>query len=145
MKYPLMLVTVLMLVSGIVNAKNKQVHGEVKLTNVGQEPNTVWILDDKFIPTYPKYLAISSTEGCAVLAFEVSSEGETQNINVLESATNKNISKYAKKMLKKFKWKSSIEHMQSIEQRTLRIDFCLAETYKQVSEKCNKRIELPCI
>ena len=144
MKNRMILAIGLLLLSSLCVAKNKQVHIEVNVTDIKLSSSAVWSLDKGSVPNYPKDLAISGVEGCAILSFELSPEGKAKDIDVINSVPKKRLGKYAKKLVRKLKWNPLVENVNEAEQRTVRIDFCLAETQEQVAKECIKRVELSC-
>ena len=55
-------------------------------------------------PKYPIELARSGIKGCAVLSFNISESGKTENVEIIDSVPKKHIGKYSRKMLKKWRW-----------------------------------------
>ena len=145
MKNLLALITfVLISVSTSSGAKN--IYADVQVTDVTPKSEYIWERANQNTPKYPVELARSGIRGCAVLSFNVSDSGETENIEILKSVPKKQLGKASRKMLKKWKWipASTVGETQS-EKRTLRLDFCMGgESTEQAQNACKQQTKLAC-
>ncbi|WP_076416238.1 energy transducer TonB [Shewanella sp. UCD-KL12] len=131
--------------SGIVQAKNK-VFANILVTDMTAHTDPLWHNADQSMPIYPIELARSQIKGCAVLAFNVSKSGDTENIEVISSVPNRHLGKFSKKIVKRWDWtKTSDSSPASAEKHTVRLDFCLSTESDEHSKAfCQQQRQLNC-
>jgi len=130
-------------------AANKRIYGDVHVKNIEPIENFIWERANKNTPKYPIELARSGIRGCSVLTFDISQSGKTKNVDIISSQPNKHVGKYARKMLKKWKWvpasSSSSEKFATSEKRTLRLDFCMGQSSLEESQQaCAQQAKMTC-
>ncbi|WNC68803.1 energy transducer TonB [Thalassotalea nanhaiensis] len=126
-------------------AKNKHFYADVQVTDISPTSDFIWKRANQNTPKYPIELARSGIRGCAVLSFDISESGETENVEIISSVPKKHLGKYSRKMLKKWKWVpvSAVEF--TSEKRTLRLDFCMGEeSTEQSQQACKQQTQLAC-
>ncbi|MCJ8294632.1 MAG: energy transducer TonB [Colwellia sp.] len=124
----------------------KKVYADVQVTDINPTSNFIWERANKKTPKYPIELARSGVRGCAVLSFNISDSGNTENIEIINSVPKKHIGKYSRKMLKKWKWipTSTLVNL-APEKITLRLDFCMGGESTELSQKtCKQQKKLAC-
>jgi TonB family protein len=124
----------------------KNIYGDVQVTDIEPANNFIWERANKKTPKYPIELARSGIRGCAVLSFNISDSGKTENVEIINSIPKKHLGKYSRKMLKKWKWipASSVAET-APEKRTLRLDFCMGgESTEQSQIACKQQTQLAC-
>mgnify|MGYP000374418433 CR=1 FL=1 len=127
-------------------AKNKTFYADVQVTDIAPTSDFIWERENQNTPKYPIELARSGIRGCAVLSFNISDSGKTENVEIINSLPKKHLGKYSRKMLKKWKWvpASTVSETTS-EKRTLRLDFCMGgESTDQAQKACKKQTKLAC-
>ncbi len=136
----------LAIVSASALAKNKTFYADVQVTDIAPTSDFIWERANQNTPKYPIDLARSGTKGCAVLSFNISDSGKTENVEVIRSLPKKHLGKYSRKMLKKWKWvPASTVAETTPEKRTLRLDFCLGgESTEQAQKACKQQAKLAC-
>ena len=137
---------VLVVVSASALAKNKTFYADVQVTDVTPTSDFIWKRANQNTPRYPIELARTGIKGCAVLSFNISESGKTENVEVINSVPKKHLGKYSRKMLKKWKWvpASTVAETAS-EKRTLRLDFCMGgESTEQSQMACKQQTQLAC-
>ena len=155
MKNSFLLAIVILTASSLCIAKNRQVHLEVKTTNLEPTTNAAWSLSEEEASLYHKELAISKIEGCAILSFEISTEGKVKEIEVVKTKlydnsknkknrNSKKLRKYSKKAIRKLKWSIANKNPDNSEKRVMRLDYCMDKTWELVSMECAKRVESTC-
>jgi len=132
--------------SAAVLANTKTFYADVQVTDMDPTSNFIWERENKNTPKYPVELARSGIRGCAVLSFNISDSGKTENVEVINSFPKKHIGKYSRKMLKKWKWVPSATVAETTsEKRTLRLDFCMGgESTQQAEMVCKQQAKLAC-
>ncbi len=127
-------------------AKNKTFYADVQVTDVAPTSGFIWERANQNTPKYPIELARSGIMGCAVLSFDISDSGKTENVEVINSLPKKHLGKYSRKMLKKWKWvPASTIAETTTEKRTLRLDFCMGgESTEQAQRACKQQTKLAC-
>ena len=137
---------VLVTLSTSILAKNKHFYADVQVTDIKPTSDFIWKRANQNTPKYPIELARSGIKGCAVLSFDISELGETENVEVINSVPKKNLGKYSGKMLKKWKWVPvSTTAKPASEKRTLRLDFCVGEeSTEQSQQACKQQAQLAC-
>ncbi len=127
-------------------AKNKTFYADVQVTDIAPTSDFIWERANQNTPKYPIELARSGIRGCAVLSFNISDSGKTENVEIINSLPKKHLGKYSRKMLKKWKWvpASTVAETTS-EKRTLRLDFCMGgESTEQAQKACKQQTKLAC-
>ncbi len=124
----------------------KNIYGDVQVTDIEPENNFIWKRANKNTPKYPIELARSGIRGCAILSFNISDSGKTENVEIINSLPSKHLGKYSRKMLKKWKWVPVLAGTEiSPEKRTLRLDFCIGgESTEQSQKACKQQTQLAC-
>jgi TonB family protein len=138
--------TALTLISISTSSLAKNIYADVQVTNIDPKNNFIWERANKKTPKYPIELARSGVKGCTVLSFNITKSGKTENVEVITSIPQKNLGKYSRKLLKKWKWipMSNTVDIGS-EKRTLRLDFCMGGESTELSQKnCKKQTQLAC-
>ena len=137
---------VLVVISASPLAKNKTFYADVQVTDVTPTSGFIWERANPNTPKYPIELARSGIKGCAVLSFNISESGKTENVEVINSVPKKHLGKYSRKMLKKWKWVPVSTVAESVpEKRTLRLDFCMGgESKEQSQDACKQQTQLAC-
>jgi TonB family protein len=127
-------------------AKNKTFYADVQVTDVAPTSDFIWKRANQNTPKYPIELARSGIKGCAVLSFNISESGKTENVEIIDSVPKKHIGKYSRKMLKKWRWVPATTVAESVpEKRTLRLDFCIGgESTEQSQIACKQQTKLTC-
>lgn len=144
MKVSLLIAVFLAFASTGAVAKNKTTYADIQVTNVDPTSGFIWQRENQNTPKYPVELARSGLRGCAVLAFDITDSGKTENVEVINTLPNKHIGKYSRKMLKKWKWVPAATKMAS-EKRVLRLDFCMGgESVEQAEQACKQQTKLAC-
>lgn len=145
MKRRLVLVT-LLLATVTTNSMAKKIYGDVQVTDIGLSDNFIWKRANKNAPIYPIELASSGMRGCAVLSFNISEAGKTDSVEIINSVPKKQIGKYSRKMLRKWKWVPASSAMEpAAEKRILRLDFCLGgDSTEQSQIACKQQTQLAC-
>jgi outer membrane biosynthesis protein TonB len=94
----------------------------------------------------PIELARSGTRGCTLLSFDICESGKTKNVEVLKPFPKKNIGKYTRNMLKKWKWVPvSTEGVPISEKRIIRLDYCLGDQSAEESQAfCKQQAQVVC-
>ena len=124
----------------------KNIYGDVQVTDIAPANNFIWERANQNTPKYPIELARSGIGGCAVLSFNISASGKTENVEIINSLPTKHLGKYSRKMLKTWKWVPVVTSTDiSREKRTLRLDFCMAgESTEQSQKACIQQTKLTC-
>jgi TonB family protein len=137
---------ILAVASASVIAKNKTFYADVQVTDVSPTSDFIWERENQNSPKYPIELARSGFKGCAVLSFNISESGKTENVEIINSVPKKQLGKYSRKMLKKWKWVPAKTVAESVpEKRTLRLDFCIGgESTDQSQKACKQQTQLAC-
>jgi protein TonB len=127
-------------------AKNKRFYADVQVSNIDPTSGYVWKRENQNTPRYPIELARSGIKGCAILSFDISESGKTENVEIINSVPKKHLGKYSRKMLRKWKWVSASTMTESVpEKRTLRLDFCMGgESTEQSQQACKQQTQLTC-
>ncbi len=142
----LITISSLVLLSVSTSSIAKNIYGDVQVTDIEPVNNFNWERANKNTPKYPIELARSGIRGCAVLSFNISDSGKTENVKIITSIPKKHLGKYSRKMLKKWKWipASSVAEI-APEKRTLRLDFCMGgESTEQSQIACKQQTQLAC-
>lgn len=139
-------ITALALMSISTSSLAKTIYADVQVTDIIPTSHTIWQRENQNTPKYPVKLARSGIRGCAILAFNISATGKTENIEVINSLPKKSIGKSARKMLKKWQWVLvSSQQKTRQEKRTIRLDFCLGgESIEQSQQYCIQQAKLAC-
>jgi len=139
------LISVLLVVTSL-GALAKTFYADVQVTDVAQTSDFIWQRANQNTPKYPIELARSGIKGCAVLSFNISESGRTENVVIIDSVPKKHLGKYSRKMLKKWKWVPSATVAETTsEKRTLRLDFCMGgESTQQAEMVCKQQAKLAC-
>ena len=137
---------VIVLTSTATLAKNKTFYADVQVTELNPTSEFIWQRANQNTPRYPIELARSGIKGCAVLSFNISESGRTENVEVIKSLPKNQIGKYSSKMLKKWKWIPTSADVEPIsEKRVLRLDFCMGgESTEQSQKACKQQAKLAC-
>jgi TonB family protein len=132
--------------SGCAFAKTVTIFADVQVTDITEKRDLVWERKNQQTPTYPAELASSGIQGCAVLSFDISESGYTENVEIINSVPNKHIGKYTRKMLKKWRWVPVDPQVTAVaEKRTLRFDLCLGgDAITEAAQACKRQTELAC-
>lgn len=146
MKYLLLVVLAMITISTTSFAKSKNVYADVLVTNISPADDALWKRKETAPPLYPIALARSGLQGCTVLSFDISESGKAKNIEAIQSIPHKNLGKYSRKMLKKWKWiPVTTAGEAKTEKRTLRLDFCLGDqSPEQTLQRCQQQTQLAC-
>ena len=146
MKISILIPVVLAVVSASTIAKNRTIHADIQVTNVEPTSDFVWERANPNTPKYPIELARSGIRGCAVLSFNISDSGKTENVEVINSLPKMYVGKYSRKMLKKWKWVPAENVAETApEKRILRLDFCMGgESTEQAEKACKQQTKLAC-
>jgi protein TonB len=136
----------LVVTSAAALAKNNTFYADVQVTDVAPTSDFIWKRANQNTPKYPIELARSGIKGCAVLSFNISESGKTENVEIIDSVPKKHIGKYSRKMLKKWTWVPATTVAESVpEKRTLRLDFCMGgESTEQSQIACKQQTKLTC-
>lgn len=124
----------------------KKVYGDVQVTHIAPTENIKWQRENQHTPLYPIELARKGMRGCAVMSFDISSTGKVENIEVISSVPKKDVGKYSKQALKKWKW-IPVEGIAqpSTEKRTMRLDYCISNgSAEQVEQACREQVKVNC-
>ena len=137
---------VLVVISVSSLAKNNTLYADVQVTDVNPTSGFIWERANQNTPKYPIELARSGIKGCAVLSFDISESGKTENVEIINSVPKKHLGKYSRKMLKKWKWAPASTVVETaLEKRTLRLDFCMGgESTEQSQQACKQQTQLAC-
>ncbi|MDG1122533.1 MAG: TonB family protein [Glaciecola sp.] len=121
-------------------------YADVQVTNLTPSNDFVWERSNKNTPKYPLALARSGLSGCAILSFNISASGETENIQIINSIPKKSLGKQSRKMLKNWEWTHTSNTATSApEKRTLRFDYCMGGESIELAEKsCKQQAKLAC-
>lgn len=131
-------------VSFLANSTN--IYADIQVTDIAPTKDFIWQRKNPQTPLYPIDFASSGTQGCAVLSFDISPAGKTENVEILHSVPNRRVGIYSRKMLKKWQWVPVAPAVQPAEEkRTLRLDFCMGgESTEQAEQACKQRVQLAC-
>lgn len=131
-------------VSFLANSTN--IYADIQVTDIAPAKDFIWQRKNPQTPLYPIDFASSGTQGCAVLSFDISPAGKTENVEILHSVPNRRVGIYSRKMLKKWQWVPAAPAVQPAEEkRTLRLDFCMGgESVSQAEQACKQRVQLAC-
>lgn len=144
MKISLLIPVLLAFASTGAVAKNKTTYADIQVTNVDPTSDFIWQRANQNTPKYPVELARSGIRGCAVLVFDITDSGKTENVEVISTLPNKHIGKYSRKMLKKWEWVPAAT-VTAPEKRILRLDFCMGgESIEQAEQACKQQAKLAC-
>ncbi len=145
------LILVLSPVSFLANSTN--IYADIQVTDIAPTKDFIWQRKNPQTPLYPIDFASSGTQGCAVLSFDISPAGKTENVEILHSVPNRRVGIYSRKMLKKWQWVpvapagslAAPAVQPAEEKRTLRLDFCMGgESVAQAEQACKQRVQLAC-
>lgn len=121
-------------------------YADVKLTHI--KPNkseAQWIREKQVTPMYPVELAMKGVTGCGVFRVTVNESGNNDNIELVSSIPKKGIYKPAKKVIKKWKWKNASGQPNTIEQKLIRLDFCMGgKTQADSKARCEEQAKMQC-
>lgn len=139
-------IVALLLVPHISEARTNNVYGEVVVTDIEATSPVNWQRDDNKPPIYPIELARGQVQGCSIVSFDISTDGDTENVEVISSVPNKYLGKYTKRIVKKWNWQATNSGISpSLEKRTVRIDYCLGHESAQItSAQCKAQSKLNC-
>lgn len=142
----LLALTAFALISVSISSVAENIYADVQVTDVNSTSDFIWERENQNSPKYPIELARSGIKGCAVLSFNISKSGITQNVEIINSIPKKHLGKYSRKMLKKWKWVPSSTASESApEKRTLRLDFCIGgESTEQSQIACKQQTQVAC-
>jgi len=144
MQFFAVLPIVLVLTSSAVFAQSNHIYADVQVTDIAPNSDFIWQRKNQHTPKYPVELARSGTRGCAVLSFDISASGRTENIEIINSVPNKLVGRYSRQMLQKWQWVSTAAAAMP-EKRTLRLDFCIGgESLAQSVQACKQQAQLAC-
>jgi protein TonB len=142
----LLALTAFVLMSVSISSVAKNIYADVQVTDVKPTSDFSWKRANQNTPKYPIELARSGIKGCAVLSFNISKSGKTENVEIINSVPKKHVGKYSRKMLRKWKWvpAKTVSETTS-EKRTLRLDFCMGgESTEQAEKVCKQQTKLAC-
>lgn len=144
MKFFAVMPIVLVLTSSNVLAQSKHIYADVQVTEITPKNDFIWQRKNQHTPKYPVELARSGTRGCAVLSFDISASGRTENIEIINSVPNQFVGRSSRQMLQKWQWVSTAAAAMP-EKRTLRLDFCIGgESLAQAVQICKQQAQLAC-
>lgn len=142
-----LVVSITLILSANCQAKaNSNIFGNVFVTDMTAQKNPLWHSDNKAQPIYPFEMVRSNIRGCAVLVFNVSESGVTENVEIISSVPSRYLGKFSKKIVKKWNWtKASDDRPASDEKHTVRLDFCLSTESDEHSKAfCQQQQQLNC-
>lgn len=134
-------------------ANSTNIYADIQVTDIAPAKDFIWQRKNPQTPLYPIDFASSGTQGCAVLSFDISPAGKTENVEILHSVPNRRVGIYSRKMLKKWQWVpvapagslAAPAVQPAEEKRTLRLDFCMGgESTEQAEQACKQRVQLAC-
>ncbi len=146
MKISILIPVVFAVTTATTVAKSKTFYADIQVTDIEPTRDFIWERANQNTPKYPIELARSGIRGCAVLSFNISDSGKTENVEVINSLPKKYLGKYSRKMLKKWKWVPAETVAETApEKRTLRLDFCMGgESVEQAQKACKQQAKLTC-
>ncbi|WP_428847801.1 energy transducer TonB [Shewanella abyssi] len=106
----------------------------------------LWQSTNRTPPQYPMEMARTSLAGCAILSFNISDSGTTENVQVIKSVPNKDLGKHSRYMVKKWRWDAANNDSNpASEKRTLRMDYCIGgESAEESLQLCKQQTQLAC-
>lgn len=134
-------------------ANSTNIYADIQVTDIAPTKDFIWQRKNPQTPLYPIDFASSGTQGCAVLSFDISPAGKTENVEILHSVPHRRVGIYSRKMLKKWQWVpvapagslAAPAVQPAEEKRTLRLDFCMGgESTEQAEQACKQRVQLAC-
>jgi protein TonB len=142
----LLALTAFALMSVSISSVAKNIYADIQVTDVKPTSDFIWKRANQNTPKYPIELARSGIKGCAVLSFNISKSGKTENVEIINSVPKKHVGKYSRKILRKWKWvPASTVAEYAPEKRTLRLDFCMGgESTEQSQMACKQQTQLAC-
>jgi len=144
MKFFAVMPIMLVLMSYPVLAQSNNIYADVQVTDLVPNSDFIWQRKNQHTPKYPVELARSGTRGCAVLSFNISVSGRTENIEIINSVPNQFVGRSSRQMLQKWQWVSTAAAAMP-EKRTLRLDFCIGgESLAQAVQICKQQAQLAC-
>eukprot|EP00487_Bulimina_marginata_P007078 TRINITY_DN27556_c0_g1_i1.p1 TRINITY_DN27556_c0_g1~~TRINITY_DN27556_c0_g1_i1.p1 ORF type:complete len:145 (-),score=17.50 TRINITY_DN27556_c0_g1_i1:140-574(-) len=124
-------------------AKNKTAYADIQVTDVDPTSDFIWQRANQNTPKYPVELARSGLRGCAVLAFNITDSGKTENIEVINTLPNKHIGKYSRKMLKN--GSGACSNRDGFRKESIKVRFCMGgESVEQAEQACKQQTKLAC-
>ncbi|WP_119967718.1 energy transducer TonB [Shewanella japonica] len=122
------------------------IYADVQVTNVKPTSDFAWQRENKNTPKYPIELARSGIRGCAVLSFNITESGETEDVEIISSIPNKQLGKFSRKMIKKWNWTAATGTEETIaEKRIVRLDFCFDDESTEHTQKmCKQQTQFAC-
>ena len=127
-----------------------RVYAEVLLTDIVNDTSKAWYREElngsNSLVEYPIELARDNLRGCTILSLDITEDGTTENVEVVSSIPNKQLGKYSKKLVKRWRWQQ-IESQKGVkaESRVLRFDYCLGiESAEQTLAQCQRQTTLNC-
>ncbi|MGO2371920.1 energy transducer TonB [Pseudoalteromonas sp. KG3] len=142
-KYSLGGMTLLML-STMTMAKTTYADVQISHLKPSKE-QMIWIRENPNTPKYPLTLAKAGVRGCAVYSFDITGEGDIENIELMSAIPGKTLSKEAKKLLNSWHWQVANNKQAALEHKVIRLDFCIGgDTIEQAQQQCIAQSQLAC-
>ncbi len=128
------------------SATNKQVYLDVQVSDLAPAQGAKWKRNAEEEVLFPIELARLKGRGCTVLSFDISDEGKTENVEIVESIPKRELGIYGRKMVRNWDWVPVSATDKTAEQKRLvRLDFCMgAESAEQVEQYCKQQAQLGC-
>ncbi|WP_125780121.1 energy transducer TonB [Pseudoalteromonas rubra] len=128
------------------NVQGKTLFGDVRLTEVQPTQGQAdWAPNPEYKPLYPVSLARKGTAGCAIFKVTVNARGNTESVELLHSVPSKSLSRPGKKILRKWPWSAASGTAAQIEEKTVRLDFCLGgQSVDEAQALCKAQAALSC-
>jgi TonB family protein len=122
------------------------VSAPVSANEISQHLSTIIVPEPikRIEPKYPVSAARQSREGWAIFSFVINEEGSVEDIILKDSSGSKDITKAAKKAIKKWHYKPAMENGKAIQQcvNTVKLDFRMhGSSTKGVSRKFKKKYD----
>lgn len=128
------------------SAASHQIYLDVQVSDLAPEQGAKWKRDPQEEVLFPIELARLKGRGCAVLSFDISAEGKTENVEIVASIPKRELGIHGRKMVRNWDWAPVFETGQSAEKgRLVRLDFCMGEeSAEQIEHYCKQQARLAC-
>lgn len=124
----------------------KMYYADVQISHLKpSKEQVIWIRENPNTPKYPLTLAKAGVRGCAVYSFDITRNGDIENIELMSAIPDKTLSKEAKKLLQSWYWQVANNQQAALEHKVIRLDFCVGgDTIEQVQQHCIAQSQLTC-
>ncbi len=124
----LLIVLALLLTPCAVNAAKRNVQfADVRLTHLEpKSSDATWVREDQTSPLYPVAYAKRGVSACGIFNVVVNAQGKTESVELIKGVPENLIYRPSRAIMRDWKWVTQPGKVAKQEQKTLRLDYCLA-------------------